>query len=217
MYHWITGTGLPPAPFWHFDFGAVGYGRPYLQATCYGLRATGYRTPTRCCRCQQRSVRAAVAPAHDVTFNMYMYFVHTLAAFLPLLRLRLLSSILPFGPFGELFSSSAGDRFSCRRPRNTRAWCFCDLLRVAHHSLSPLLTANPLNTDRPNCRNCRTVIAPSSRACFSRIAKPPRHNLPAMAPSHIAIPPRAIGAGATLGAPRSPHMATTTLRVEGMT
>ncbi|KAK2606408.1 Cu(2+)-transporting P-type ATPase [Conoideocrella luteorostrata] len=36
-----------------------------------------------------------------------------------------------------------------------------------------------------------------------------------MAPTHIAIPPRDIGAGATLGAPRSPHMATTTLRVGG--
>ncbi|OAQ73464.1 heavy metal translocating P-type ATPase [Pochonia chlamydosporia 170] len=40
-----------------------------------------------------------------------------------------------------------------------------------------------------------------------------------MAPSYIAIPPRDIGAVASsnLRAPRSPHMATTTLRVEGMT
>ncbi|OAA39173.1 ATPase, P-type, heavy metal translocating [Metarhizium rileyi] len=38
-----------------------------------------------------------------------------------------------------------------------------------------------------------------------------------MVPSHIAIPPRDISAGAALDARKSPHMATTTLRVEGMT
>ncbi|KHN96870.1 ATPase, P-type, heavy metal translocating [Metarhizium album ARSEF 1941] len=38
-----------------------------------------------------------------------------------------------------------------------------------------------------------------------------------MAPTHIAIPPREPGATATLGAPKSAHMATTTLRVQGMT
>ncbi|KAG6011866.1 hypothetical protein E4U54_007864 [Claviceps lovelessii] len=38
-----------------------------------------------------------------------------------------------------------------------------------------------------------------------------------MASSHTAIPTRDVGAGTTLGAPRSSHMATTTLSVEGMT
>ncbi|KAG8407654.1 Cu(2+)-transporting P-type ATPase [Metarhizium acridum] len=38
-----------------------------------------------------------------------------------------------------------------------------------------------------------------------------------MAPSHIAIPPREAGAVGAPGVPKSPHMATTTLRVEGMT
>ncbi|KZZ93810.1 ATPase, P-type, heavy metal translocating [Moelleriella libera RCEF 2490] len=38
-----------------------------------------------------------------------------------------------------------------------------------------------------------------------------------MAPSHITIPPRGGGLGSTLDIPRTPHMATTTLRVDGMT
>lgn len=38
-----------------------------------------------------------------------------------------------------------------------------------------------------------------------------------MAPSHIAIPPRDPSATASLVAPTGSHMATTTLRVGGMT